>query len=436
MVEYCERAMRKRHRLAVLFIASLVLTSAAATAGCSSSEGSKKTNYISPYDHQFDPEKEEQAKADVDLPEDQLLERAKSAYDHGLYSVARENWQNLREQYPSSYYATLAELKIGDTFFFGGDYAAAITAYEDFIKLHPAHDATPYVRYQIGNSFRQQYSGTSHDQAPLVSAIKSYQKLLDEYPRSEYTVDARRAIDSCREQLGEHELTIAHFYLKQGLDRASEGRLRSLIENYGDTAAARHARTELEELDPGSAKKSAAAAAPADKSVAPRTPLVIASTAATPAADTEARFRMLEQLDNADDNQLTPTAKNPVREMDLDEAKSPLLWVNCEQSNNFLIYTAALNQALVEKQMDVGAADQANFLLAPKAFSAPQGEMAKGPAIPQHCAVESKDLRFFTAKGQSADAVLIAELKGIPAERIHAFILDRPMRFVMVVENK
>ena len=106
-----------------------------AVCSCSSTERTATENNISPYDPEFDPDPETVNAAESDLPEDQLLERAKSAYDSGLYSVARENWTKLREQYPSSYYATLSELKIADTYFFAGDYPAAVTNYEEFLKL-------------------------------------------------------------------------------------------------------------------------------------------------------------------------------------------------------------------------------------------------------------------------------------------------------------
>ena len=75
------------------------------------------------------------------------------AYEDGNYKDAIEYFQKLKDWYPFSKYANLAELKIADSHYHLEEYDEAIFAYEEFEKLHPRNEAIPYVIYQIGRSY-------------------------------------------------------------------------------------------------------------------------------------------------------------------------------------------------------------------------------------------------------------------------------------------
>ena len=178
--------------------------------------------------------------------EDDLMIEAVEAYDEAMYTLAVEKWTALRDGYPAGYYATFAELKIADAQFYAEELAAAAAAYEEFARLHPGHEAMPYVRYQIGKANEEQYRGLKHDPTPLHSAVKSYQKLLSDHSDSDYVPLARRGIDRCRELIAAHEAVVARFYLQQGQQEAAAKRLVALAEEYADTKAAAEALAEME----------------------------------------------------------------------------------------------------------------------------------------------------------------------------------------------
>ena len=176
------------------------------------------------------------------LGEQTLLSNAMDSYDHGLYSVSKDSWTELRDGYPASWFGTLAELKAADTQFYTKDYPAAQIAYEEFAKMHPGHEAIPYVRFQIANCNLEQYRGSKRDQAPLHAAIKMFNQVLEEHPDTEYALLARRKLVECRELLAEYELFVAQFYTKRGQDEAAHARLRTLAINYPGSKALIYAR--------------------------------------------------------------------------------------------------------------------------------------------------------------------------------------------------
>src|SRR3954470_6189044 len=83
---------------------------------------------------------------------------AKQNYDKGTTELKDENYQEatryfsfVRQKFPFSKYAVLAELALADTQFERGNYQEAIDAYKNFLRLHPTHEKVEdgYVAYRI-----------------------------------------------------------------------------------------------------------------------------------------------------------------------------------------------------------------------------------------------------------------------------------------------
>jgi len=177
--------------------------------------------------------------------EEDLVQDAMNSYESGMYSYSRRLWNELRDGYPGSYYVPFAELKLADSYFYSEDYTAAIVAYEEFIRLHPGHEAGDYALYQIARAYHNQYQGLGHDSSPLKSAIDNYRRLLKESDSAYYRSLARQNIALCRNLLAESELSVARFYFKLEQRKASAARYRALLEEYRDTQAVAEAEKEL-----------------------------------------------------------------------------------------------------------------------------------------------------------------------------------------------
>ena len=86
----------------------------------------------------------------------ELVQDGVDYFEDGKYKKAVESFEKLRDWYPFSRYAILAELKIADAYFNLESYADAIFAYEEFEQLHPRNEAIPYVIFRIGRSYFNQ----------------------------------------------------------------------------------------------------------------------------------------------------------------------------------------------------------------------------------------------------------------------------------------
>ena len=165
---------------------------------------------------------------------EELAENGMEAFEDEDYKDALEAFTTLKERYPYSRYAILAELKVADAHFYRGEYPEAVSAYEDFIQLHPKNEAIPYVLYQIGACYYEQLLSEDRDQTPTHLAIIAFQRLLKEHPDSAYSSKASERIQDCRKLLAEHELYVANFYYKSKHYRAALSRFEGLLAGYSD----------------------------------------------------------------------------------------------------------------------------------------------------------------------------------------------------------
>lgn len=156
------------------------------------------------------------------------------AYENGKYDKAIEKFQKLKDYYPFSKYAILAELKIADAHYQREEYGEAIFAYENFEQLHPRNEAIPYVIYQIGRCYYDQIGTPDRDQTSAQKALESFQRLIQQFPQDPYAVRAGEHIDKCQKSLAGHDYAVGVFYYKTKHYKAALHRFMTIISDYPD----------------------------------------------------------------------------------------------------------------------------------------------------------------------------------------------------------
>jgi len=174
---------------------------------------------------------------------------AAKAYEKGMQEKKDQNpmeatrfFEYVRNNFPYSQYASLAQLAIADMAFERDDWSVAATQYQDFVKSHPSHPKADYAAFRVGLAhFNDRPSDVflfppSHekDQAPVRQALEALNRFVNSYPKSEFVPKARQMIADCRELLARHERYVAEFYWKREQWRGAAGRFMTLADNYGD----------------------------------------------------------------------------------------------------------------------------------------------------------------------------------------------------------
>ncbi len=179
----------------------------------------------------------------------ELIQEGMEFFENGKYEKAVDSFERLRDWYPFSKYAILAELKIADAYYNLDSYIEAIFAYEEFEQLHPRNEAIPYVIYRIGRSYFNQIDTIDRDQSNAEKALETFQRLVRQYPNDAYATMARSDMVECYKSLSGHQLYVGVFYYKQKNYKAAKKRFLDLIKKYPDVGHHYKALTYLANCD-------------------------------------------------------------------------------------------------------------------------------------------------------------------------------------------
>ncbi len=164
----------------------------------------------------------------------ELVTEGMSAFERGKYRKAIEAFTRLRDWYPFSKFAGLAELKTADAYYRLEEYDEAVLTYEEFENLHPKNEAIPYVIFQIGRCYFEQIDTIDRDQSAARKALETFQRLRREFPDNLYARKADPLIEACYQSLAGHEFYVGMFYFKNEHYQPALTRFESVLTNYPD----------------------------------------------------------------------------------------------------------------------------------------------------------------------------------------------------------
>lgn len=169
-----------------------------------------------------------------DKPPDVLAQEGLKDLRKKNYGDAIEHFEKLRDRYPYSDQALLAQIKVADAYFYNKKYEEAYQAYREFEKLHPTNKAVPYCIYREGLCCYRQRSTIDRDQTYTRKAIEEFKRLKQKFPQSQYGPKADKYLANCFKDLAEHEFYVAEFYYKTKRYQAAIDRYQGLIQDYPD----------------------------------------------------------------------------------------------------------------------------------------------------------------------------------------------------------
>jgi len=169
-----------------------------------------------------------------DQPPEVLAEEGIKNLKKKKYDDAIETFEKVRDRYPYSDQALLAQLKVADAYFFKKKYEEACQAYREFEKLHPTNKAVPYCIFREGQCYYRQRSTIDRDQTYTQKAIEEFKRFKQKFPDSEYIPKVESYLSRCRKDLAEHEFYVAGFYYKTKRYQAAIDRYQALIQDYPD----------------------------------------------------------------------------------------------------------------------------------------------------------------------------------------------------------
>lgn len=171
----------------------------------------------------------------VERPVEELYARAATAMNDGDYKKAAKLYDEVERQHPYSPWATHAQIQAAYAYYEANEYDDAIGALDRFIDLHPADKDVPYAYYLKGLSYYERISDAARDQKMTEDAKRVFQELINRFPESEYSRDAKVKIDLTNDHLSGREMVVGRYYLRRGYFVAAINRFRTVLQKYQTT---------------------------------------------------------------------------------------------------------------------------------------------------------------------------------------------------------
>ncbi|EHS51605.1 outer membrane assembly lipoprotein YfiO [Rhizobium sp. PDO1-076] len=168
-------------------------------------------------------------------PPDVLYNQGLANIKAGNMSEAARKFDAVDAQHPFSEWSRKALVMSTFTKYRLGRYGDSIASGNRYMSLYPKSEDSAYVQYLVGLSNWKQIANVTQDQKASQKTIEAMQRVVDQYPDSEYVDDAQAKIRFARDQLAGREMQVGRYYLERKEYLAAVSRFRVVVEEFSNT---------------------------------------------------------------------------------------------------------------------------------------------------------------------------------------------------------
>ncbi len=181
----------------------------------------------------------------------QVLEAYQEGMDYldegdALYAAAKFNEAELL--FPQSEWAPKSALMAAYAYYSQDYLKDAIAELERFLKVYPRHKNLDYVYYLIGICHYEQIVDEKKDSRSIIETKKYLEIVVNDYPKTSYSLDAKFKLDLIEDILASKEMYIGRYYFEKKKWIAAINRFKRVIDDYETTIYAEEALHRLVEV--------------------------------------------------------------------------------------------------------------------------------------------------------------------------------------------
>ena len=176
-------------------------------------------------------------------------------YEEGLKSLnqgdalfAAKKFNEAENLFPQSSSAPKSALMASYSYYSQDYYEDAILELQRFIKVYPFYENLDYAYYLLGLCWYEQIIDEKKDLETIIKAKEIFSFLKNNYPNTEYALDAEFKIDLINDTLASKEMYIGRFYFDQKKWIPAINRFKTVINDYETTIYTEEALHRLVEV--------------------------------------------------------------------------------------------------------------------------------------------------------------------------------------------
>ena len=184
----------------------------------------------------------------LDLQVLEAYEEGKEALELGDVLYAAKKFNEAEILYPQSNWAPKSALMAAYSYYIQDYYGDAIAELIRFQRVYPQSKNLDYVSYLLAICYYEQIVDEKKDLHSIVNAKKTFEKVIKEYPNTEYAIDSKFKIDLINNILASKEMYIGRYYLDKKKWIPAINRFRSVVDEYDTTIYVEEALYRLVEV--------------------------------------------------------------------------------------------------------------------------------------------------------------------------------------------
>ena len=177
------------------------------------------------------------------------------AYEEGLSSLeggdvlfAAKKFNEAEILYPQSIWAPRSALMAAYSYYLQDYYGDAVAELERFIKVYPKHENLDYAYFLLATSYYEQIVDEKKDLKSLLKAKDNFLLIVNNYPNTDYAIDASFKLDLINDILASKEMYIGRYYFEKKKWISAINRFRTVIDQYNTTIYTEEALHRLVEI--------------------------------------------------------------------------------------------------------------------------------------------------------------------------------------------
>ena len=198
--------------------------------------------------------KKEELKESV-IKEKSLDLQVLEAYQLGMKNLesgdviyAAKKFNEAEILFPQSEWAPKSALMAAYSYYTQDYYGDTIAELERFIRVYPLSKNLDYVYYLLGVSYYEQIVDEKKDLQSIIKAKQYFEIIIQNYPNTNYSLDAEYKIELVKDTLAAKEMYIGRYYFDKKKWIPAINRFRKIIDEYDTTIYAVEALHRLVEV--------------------------------------------------------------------------------------------------------------------------------------------------------------------------------------------
>ncbi len=154
------------------------------------------------------------------------------ALESGDVLFATKKFNEAELLYPQSDWAPRASLMAAYAYWTQNYFSNSVDELNRFIKLYPKNKNLDYAYYLLAMNYYDSIVDEKKDLRPLLRAKEYFNLIIQNYPETDYALDAKYKLELIDEILAAKEMYIARHYIKKKKWIAAINRLKFVITKY------------------------------------------------------------------------------------------------------------------------------------------------------------------------------------------------------------